>query len=149
MGVVDLNKVRSRPTAVMPPPHFARLRHKGPIYPAQPSRLAGVSSLPHAPHQRGLLPRTHPGQEASDEPRAARGTRHEGGRAASRPEAVERAAQGVPEDWAAGVSRDEGARPRVGQGGHDGADPLAADQNRRHPAQAVHECLGTEERTPK
>ena len=108
-----------------------------------------MPSLPHPPHQRGLLPRAHAGQEAPDEPRAARGARHEGGRAAGRAEAVERAAQGVPQDWAAGVSRDEGARPRVGQGGHDGADPPAADQGGRHPAQAVHERLGTEERAPK
>ena len=108
-----------------------------------------MSSLPYPPHERGLLPRAHPGQETPDEPRAARGARHEGGRAAGRPEAVECAAQGVPQDWAAGVSRDESTRPRVGQGGHDGADPLAADQGGRHPAQAVHERLGTEERTPK
>ena len=145
MGVVDLNKVRH-----LPPPLCLPLTcNIGPIYPTQPPRLARMPSLPDATHERRFLPGAHARQEAPNEPGAPRRAGHEGRRAAGRAEAVERAAQGVSEDRAPGVPRDQGAGPRDGQGGHDGADTPAADQGRRRPAQAVHERLGTEEGTPE
>ena len=108
-----------------------------------------MPSLPNPTHERRFLPGAHARQEAPNEPGATRGAGHERGRAAGRAEAVERAAYGVSEDRAPGVPRDQGAGPRVGQGGHDGADTPAPDQSRRRTAQAVHERLGAEEGTPE
>ena len=149
MGVVDLNKVRRLSPGFYLSYPLTHYTHTGPLHPAQPPRLARMPPLPNAAHERRLLPRAHARQEAPDEPRAARGARHEGGRAAGRAEAVERAAQGVSEDRATRVPRDQGARPRVGQGGHDGADTPPADQGRGCPSPAVHERLGTEEGAPE
>ena len=108
-----------------------------------------MPSLPNATHERRFIPCAHARQKTPNEPGATRGAGHEGGRAAGRAEAVERAAQGVFEDRAPRVPRDQGAGPRGGQGGHDGADTPASDQGRRRPAQAVHERLGTEEGAPE
>ena len=93
-----------------------------------------MPSLPNAPHKRRVLPRTHARQKAPNEPRAARSARHERGRAAGGAEAVQRATQGVFEDRPPGISRDQGAGSRVGEGGYDGADTSAAGQDGRRTA---------------
>ncbi|CRK31652.1 hypothetical protein BN1708_018807, partial [Verticillium longisporum] len=51
----------------------------------EPRRVLRVPALPDGAPERRLLPRAHAGQEAPDEPRAARGARAEGGQGRHRP----------------------------------------------------------------
>jgi hypothetical protein len=94
MGVVDLNKVRPRTCHSSPKPHSLHhpnlkiekkktpifvCMHLGPIYSAQPPRIARMPSMPNTAHERRLLPSAHARQKTPDEPRAARSARYERG----------------------------------------------------------------------
>ncbi len=94
-------------TPILPRPAGPHSCSIGPLHPPHPPRHARVPPLPDLAHQRGLLPRTHAGQKASDQPRAACGARKQGEWPAHDPASARRRhewdrQEAIYQDWAAG-----------------------------------------------
>lgn len=62
-------------------PSFFPSRSVGSLHPPNPSRNARMPSLPYSAHERGIVPCSHPGQEAPDQLGEASGEGRQGGTA--------------------------------------------------------------------